>query len=60
MNTDAHVVPHLQRDDVDRLADAFDGPADGRQHGVAVNDAVNDPPDTDPEKDEGPPQRPRS
>jgi hypothetical protein len=52
MNTDTHVVLELQRDAVDRLADAFNGSVDstdvGRQHGVAVTD----PADTDPENDE--------
>jgi hypothetical protein len=52
------VVPELQRDAVDRLADVFDGPVDGNNppssDGVAVTDAVNPPEDTDPENDEGP------
>jgi site-specific recombinase XerC len=63
MNTYTHVVPELQRDAVDRLADAFDtgdderadGTDPGQSNGVAVNDAVKPDPDTDPENGEGPP-----
>jgi integrase len=55
MNTYTHVVPELNRDAVDRLADAFDGADDSSPDGVVVNDAVKPDPDTDPENDDGPP-----
>jgi integrase len=62
MNTYTHVVPELQRDAVDRLANAFESADDqGDDHGsdgVVVKDVVNEAEDTDPENDEGPPERP--
>jgi hypothetical protein len=55
MNTYTHVVPGLQRDAVDRLADDFQDPDDSRSNGVVVNVVVKPDPATDPENEKGPP-----
>jgi hypothetical protein len=60
MHAYAHVVPQPNRDAVDRMADAFQGADDSGPNGDVVTDAGNPPKGTDPENDEGPPQRPWS
>jgi integrase len=55
MNTYTHVVPELQREAIDRLADAFDGTSDDRANGAVVNGVVKPSSGTRPENDEGPP-----
>jgi hypothetical protein len=55
MNTYTHVVPELQREAIERLADAFDGTSDDRANGAVVNGVVKPPSGTRSENDEGPP-----
>jgi integrase len=58
MNTYTHVLPELQRAAADRMDEAFAGLDDVGRSGAAVKTAVNGDSDTDPENDEGPPERP--